>query len=433
MSVDNEPTTKFVSGPVICFRLEGKINGINKVIYLFGDIHMPVGNESQCPSWTSDSFVRYFSKTIKKTNKNNKYDLFFEIGKTHWTNNVSIKERYIDEVAKYFGSTLNIIENETTNSTKLAKSSKSTEIKDQNVKNVKRENLGSKTEPNLRLHHVDVRELFRQHTMANNLFYDITDMFYQIKSNNDATEYVLHKMENLINSFVVAVLNETYLFTKRGEDINETELKKVKKYLGDESYEKFKNVSDKINYIYNNKNVQNILLNDVFLSKQIKDDVNKLITCCEKFLKNIKNLVDFWDKRHNILTDYNGMCLYGIPDNEKIKMTLPIIENFNEMNGHKLNIYVSIMDLYALRRMLDKNYIDHIIVYTGALHTCNYLLTLVKYFDFRVTHCTNKNYTLSELHKNINESTNGEELFCKCMTSYLFQCIDMSDFPENFD
>lgn len=31
----------YVNGPVNTIRIEGKINNVNKVIYLFGDYHMP--------------------------------------------------------------------------------------------------------------------------------------------------------------------------------------------------------------------------------------------------------------------------------------------------------------------------------------------------------------------------------------------------------
>lgn len=399
---------KLVNGPVVCFRLEGNVDGIKKVVYLFGDIHMQIGHESQCASWKSDNFVRYFSKTMSKTNKNTMYDLFFEVGKNPWTQAVGIRERYVDEVAKYFGSTLNIIE----------------ENKEQKVKNI-----GSKEEPNLRLHHVDIRELFRNSGMASDIFNRITTLYSNIKTHFDTTTNMVMQMRALVNMYTLAINSEIYLLLN---DPDSKETEKIKEYLGSYTFEIIKNLFDKIKNKYRLEKVKKILINESPFLKLVDESEKQLLTCCEKLISHINNLTTFGDNKYNVLEKYDKSCLYGSPLSEMIKHTLPIVEEYERLSTYQFDIYVIIMDLYALRRMLDKEYITNVITYTGALHTCNYLHTLVKYFDFKITHTTN-NMTIAELEKTIKEADSGENVFCKCMPKNLFQCIDMIHFPEKFE
>jgi len=130
-----------VNGPLICFRLEGKIGDIKKVIYLFGDRHAGVEQQTQCESHKSIDFVKYFVKTMKKTDKSKYYDLFFEIGAKELNKSMfKYKNKYIHEFTKYFKQTINVI-NDPNDDKKI-------------------KNIGSFDEPNLLLHHIDIREYF---------------------------------------------------------------------------------------------------------------------------------------------------------------------------------------------------------------------------------------------------------------------------------
>lgn len=421
MSENNEI---FVSGPVICFRLEGQIGDIKKVIYLFGDIHIETEYQTTCPSWLGDDFVRYFSKTMKKTNKQTKYDFFFEIGKKMWLNNITKKQRYIEEVHKYFGSTLNIVnkEDDKEDNKKVDK---------ENNKS-KKINIGSKEEINLRLHHVDIRELFRNNSVTTDIFYEIENMYYDIEKKFDATPYVLEQMENKIKIFKEYLFHETYLFIDHLLNKDDAKQLDELKIIFGKKYDDLEYLSNKIKSIYKNNNIKTILLEKSYLIKQMQNDRDITLDYCDKILLDIKNLVDFWEDRHNKKAKYDYLSFYGIPTSYRIKMTLPVIKDFEYISNHYGTLYTNIMDLYALRRMLDKNYVTNVIVYTGALHTCNYLLTLVKFFNFKVTHCTSSEYTLDELHKVINKSNDVEYLFDYCMPKNLLQCINMTKFPENF-
>ena len=121
----------------------------------------------------------------------NIYDLFFEVGKENWTQNITKRERYIDEVSKYFGTTLNIVQD---------KKPSDNEHKE------KTKNIGSKEEPNLRLHHVDIRELFRISNGSYDIFNKMLDMCSSIETNFDATNYTYEQMKLLVNKYIIAIL-----------------------------------------------------------------------------------------------------------------------------------------------------------------------------------------------------------------------------------
>jgi len=67
-----------VSGPVRCVRMVGERDGIQKVIYLFGDVHNSVGEQTSCEMTTTHNAnpqkkttnKLFYNHTAKKCNKN---------------------------------------------------------------------------------------------------------------------------------------------------------------------------------------------------------------------------------------------------------------------------------------------------------------------------------------------------------------------------
>jgi hypothetical protein len=93
-----------------------------------------------------------------------------------------------------------------------------------------------------------------------------------------------------------------------------------------------------------------------------------------------------------------------------------------------------IMDLFLLRRFLDKEYITNTITYTGAGHSVNLIRLLVKYFDFNITNCSYiKNDDIPTTLNIINESKRKEELYDLFLSPVLLQCSDLGNFPELFE
>ena len=66
-----------------------------------------------------------------------------------------------------------------------------------------------------------------------------------------------------------------------------------------------------------------------------------------------------------------------------------------------IDIYSLFTDLYLLRRILDKNYINKSIIYSGSQHSLNYIYFLVKYFDFKIVKIHKINENKDEIIKSI--------------------------------
>lgn len=66
-----------VSGPINAIRLEGKIAGTKKVLYLFADVSVALYQETQCIDPLSVDISNYLFTQLKESKNNGiKYDLF---------------------------------------------------------------------------------------------------------------------------------------------------------------------------------------------------------------------------------------------------------------------------------------------------------------------------------------------------------------------
>ena len=90
------------------------------------------------------------------------------------------------------------------------------------------------------------------------------------------------------------------------------------------------------------------------------------------------------------------------------------------------------MDLFFLRRFLDKDYVTNGIVYTGALHSSTYVYTLIKYFGFKITHWSYLKVTPEELYKLVEKMNNPDDISEYIYPPKLYQCSDMTKFPKLF-
>jgi hypothetical protein len=69
----------YIDGPVNVIRLEGKVDGINKVLYLFADIHNSLMNQTDCNQNRSTTLNKFLVNNFDNTTSNKKYDFFLEI------------------------------------------------------------------------------------------------------------------------------------------------------------------------------------------------------------------------------------------------------------------------------------------------------------------------------------------------------------------
>ena len=173
-----DKNTKQINGPVNVVRLEGRINGINKVIYLFMDYHIPVSVQTACENLFAKDISLYLAENFNKLNKSNKmYDFFFEINPTDLQNiqkgypyatDANYKEIYILEIRKFFRRVFKYKPNE-------------------NVVSV------SDYFKNIRLHYIDIRDYLEK-----NYFRKIDHAFYLIYQMWSAVFINLHNLSQII-------------------------------------------------------------------------------------------------------------------------------------------------------------------------------------------------------------------------------------------
>ena len=360
-----------INGPLNCIIMEGKVNNITKKIVLFMDVHNMV---TKCDNINNIDIDKYiFNFLNKKKNKNKSYDLFLEI-----PGNINV----YDEVKfQKFNSYM-------TNMRYLFSQ----------FKNYKIQNT-------IRLHYIDIRQISP----------DI------IKFHNK-----LHKLANIINtlssiqsynySYINKLINEIYMYVKH-------------------TYEIITDTKNKINKEFTMDYMLTKILNK-YENKQVKNKINDI-------LQNIidihyKNINDLKPTLNNKLKGDNDNLIYdkifGYNYTYNINYEYLLIKDIEKFHDSCFSMYIFLMDLYFIRRVLDKDYVTNCMVFTGSTHTANYIYILIKYFDFKITYT---NYSLinnlEELNnfiininiiseKNILYSNKIHSLFTRKIT---FQCINL--------
>lgn len=384
-------TEILVNGPINAVRMEGEIFGIKKVIYIFFDIHKSVQFQTQCPSYMSDDFNRYFAKTIGNIKLDKVYDLFFEIGEKFETINIGkFRQRYIDELLKYFKDTIEV----------------------SIVKNKKK--IGSK-QKNLRLHYINIRDYLKD-----TLNKDLDDMYYILDNaicKKYITKFSLGELSDIVISIEKTIKNLIEIFQnpkKKDDKISYYINKMMSKYKHTELKEKL--IKPVLDEIYNHFNILIEKIEQIHL-----------------FINEFKNKIQTDDVL--VGTDY-GDYMYGLSSIFYIENLSKLYKLYNDIELYSLDGYSLIMDLFFLRRFLDKDYITNGIVYTGGAHSVFYVYLLLKYFDFKLT---NSSYMEKSIHKieDLEKLIKKEENYKK-IAKYLFpnilsQCIDLTHFPPNFE
>jgi hypothetical protein len=91
------------------------------------------------------------------------------------------------------------------------------------------------------------------------------------------------------------------------------------------------------------------------------------------------------------------------------------------------------MDLYFLRRFLDKDYVKNAILYCGALHSISIMYILINEFKFKITHSTSN---INNINNKIKNNKYENALYSGIQTlinnKNVIQCSDISSFPKNF-
>ncbi len=397
-----------VNGPYNCVRLEGNINGINKILYVFFETHAPIGSQTHCDDINSIDLTKYLAHKFK-SNKDKMYDFFLE---------TYLAISHQDD-AQYKNSYL----------TELRMTTEKEMVMDPQTKKI----IKSLNFPNTRFHYIDIRFLFYVHYIGliNQIMYDISF------SNN----YISRARNNMSIIKTILKIYQDYLFFKiNGLSENNAQKKKIPAFKIDDKYKDQEDVKHFIYFIDKITSKYKYSLNQKILINVLKNRVINLITGCLTNIDNIEKLLNFAAGLNDIseltlIKQLDGTYAHHLPPTTLNKFMFTFKESMNEFYDNFLNFGLHIVDVFFMRRFLDKDYITHSITYTGGEHSMNYIYMLVKYYDFKITHSFYSKYDLDKTTKFIKNMKDTDDVALLSEHFYppmLKQCVDMSAFPPNF-
>jgi hypothetical protein len=369
-----------INGPINAVRLEGTINNIHKVLYIFMDVHINVSNQTICDNFNSLDFTQYLIKMFKKSTK--RIDLFSEISQPDIQAKARpYRGRYIDELNRY----------------------------------MKAKYKNNIIHPNISVHYIDIRDIIKKE--VNIILDNIEDASIKFSDNNSQNN--LNNMIALYNKlYDELTIIYDYLFNNKKSDNN-----------------KLNNILDKIINKYKHAQSKTKLAHILDI---VKKYFNHLFNTIDKIKELINNSINFILKSSNklILQHYDNMkrYSYGHNINSFIEFYYKLLMYNNELEILCAMCFALLVDMFFLRRFVDKNDITNGVIYTGIAHSVNYIYNLVKYFDFDITHISYSSMKdLSEVKtyiKNHKYDHNIEELF---FPPNLVQCCNLSKFPLYFE
>jgi len=111
-------------------------------------------------------------------------------------------------------------------------------------------------------------------------------------------------------------------------------------------------------------------------------------------------------------------------------------DDIRKLEGQILINISWIMDIYFLRRFIDKDYIQNVISYTGNAHSIRILIFLLKHYNMEITHCVYSTQSIDYINKYIKSKStdidkNLYDVLNLFYSSDLKQCSDINDFPEH--
>ena len=401
---------KWINGPLNVARLEGKINEKNKIIYLFMDRHTNLYDQSECMDIESEDIVKYLHKEFKNANK--KLDFFFEIDSTYLTRvKTTYRGKYIETIDKLFNKIINID---------------------------KKGNVHSKMK-NIRAHYVDTRG----HLMSE--VQNGTNSLNKLTNDSWNTKYIdKHIMNNIKKSLeYVKIIINTHMTLLQQIKLNNVQKKQTLPtiiQIKDKNKYTLKEMSKITAKIYFKlKEEYTKIVVKSGMRKYIKDII---IKAGDEILNSIKKIEKLINNNYNKMTEYYSLnttdvdnIVYGA-NMAVISLIGEIFTNIMNLGKLTMNLYTWIVDIYTLRRILDKDYVETAIVYTGIAHSANMIYMLNNYFDFKITHIAfNSKYVknINELNKLINKQDHPNKIKHVIYPATMDQCSNLKGFPTNFD
>jgi hypothetical protein len=363
-----------------------KINGPNnivrltngdKIIYLLGDYHFQVGNEYECEFDSKHQSLDIDKFLIKFFNKEKNKN--FDLFVEMENKSIDWYANHKKQKFSYIHQIRKIIGKET------------------NGRSMSDQIILSESYPNIRFHTFDFRfEISKEYTYLFNL--------RESGEMNFLFPYNKNNLEKIYNTLVIIITNynTTLEFLKFGES---EYINKIKNKYDNEDIKK------KINIIYQ-KSVIGFFNYNIKLANKILDYIDK----------------------NKLISKYTSI-------KEQIEIQKFILINLSDLMTKLIIPYAILVDLYLLRRILDKKYTTNNIVYTGQAHLVDISILLVKYFDFKITNIFYLDEKIKDINKFIKKLDTDDYSYIENLILYLQnsteqygveQCVDLFKFPDNF-
>ncbi|AQN68808.1 hypothetical protein [Saudi moumouvirus] len=413
---------KLINGPVNVVRLQGNIEGINKVIYLFMDQHYPLGQQTECENLYADSIQKYFANNFQILNSLSKtYDFFMEIRPSELeynkNNKISTTHIYIVEMWKLFSKIFQY--NDKENRVYTSESFK-----------------------NVRLHYMDIRDYLKysQKGYLVDVFNEMFRLAIPMWNYSSISNYNIKELISNINIFknFCMFLQENIVKILSDQETNVEKRKIVRNYkdfIKRSSKDNSWNLDviyllNKMAFSYKHDFIKNKLKKQFYI---LKDSLENLINESNNMINLFTKISKYFKKNNNILKKQDYGYGYGILQTEINEMVLSITNSIIKLNSQYIHHFSRFMDLFFLRRFLDKDYITNAIAYTGSAHSCTYIEVLTQDFGFEITHVSYskiKDISKLNIYVKTKKSDDLEEIF---YPPILFQCSDLTNFPDAFE
>ena len=377
---------KYVNGPINIVHLRGNIDGIEKDIYLLFDIHNSIEEQNNCRNInikSSETIEDFIDKIFKNATKDKPVDFMLEIFLSHLFNiypKIKKEHIYINRLRIFMQQNFTL-------------NKKGTTV------------ISSKIYPNARLHYIDIRDVFIEMINYEYIKQVAYDEEYQNKQISNNT------WKNILDKIII-IYNR---IKKLHKNITKKIIKEDDKYKILQIYAKIS-----VKKIKSKKRFKMLL----YIIKKIKERcVHKIVT----------NIIDF------IINNEISICfnkitnIYNILSSKLINDSKQFFKLVSQMYGYLIEYSMYLMDIYAIRRILDKDYIMKTILYIGYDHACHYIMILMNHLNFKLINISKSNLSKNELTnkiKNITYYKNLRQYIVKENNTKMIQCTDYSMFPN---
>lgn len=410
-----------ISGPFNLVRLEGIINNKQKVLYLFMDLHIDPDSQTECTDIRSIHIKNYLVDTFDNIkNTDTKIDFFLETFPDQVGFTTRKTDIYLNQIRNLFERSFNY------------------DFK----KNIA---LKSKEFSNVRFHYMDIRPYFTfklgdPFGLINEISREVYSLANRVIHQNDL--FLIKNGTNILHSQMKIIHDACFLNDNSKKETKQQQVhsKLIREFVGnwinyeyEDATHTIKHLINKIKNVYSNKQIGEVI-HKLFLDK-LTIMFNEYNESYDKLLHHLSISIPQTKYSYYDRVKYNGKYTYygfvSINISDKIfNDILPIFEKYRSVI---VDIYIFIMDLYFIRRFLDKDYVTNGVVYTGAYHSSNYIKFLLKHFDFKITHAFfSETKDLNKLNEQIVSMDDTEKILGMFYPSKLYQCINVEHFPKNF-